>query len=215
MARSVKKGGKAGQGKGVVGGVGGDEPDQLIENGQIADRLGHALSNGESGMKCVPGLLKRCIRMGCWRERKIECLAFELVQFDRFIDFVAAPIPRGLGADLRTLKNLCRDDPEALDAIDRETEGKHGGDRSKSDNGRLDDATSHRGGNTKDYALRRLRKDRPELHAKVLSGDLSAHAAMLQAGFRRVPSLLDTVKRQWRKASAAERAEIRAWLDAQ
>lgn len=33
-------------------------------------------------------------------------------------------------------------------------------------------------------ALRRLRKDRPDLHAEVLNGRLSAHGAAVQAGFR-------------------------------
>ncbi|MGH3573737.1 MAG: hypothetical protein ACRDUW_18255 [Pseudonocardiaceae bacterium] len=37
---------------------------------------------------------------------------------------------------------------------------------------------------TKAQALRRLRKDAPELHAQVLAGNLTAHAAMIQAGYR-------------------------------
>lgn len=40
-------------------------------------------------------------------------------------------------------------------------------------------------GNTRSYALRRLRNEAPELHARVLNGDLSSHAAMLEAGFRK------------------------------
>jgi hypothetical protein len=32
--------------------------------------------------------------------------------------------------------------------------------------------------------LRRLRKDRPDLHARVLADELSAHAAAVEAGFR-------------------------------
>lgn len=39
-------------------------------------------------------------------------------------------------------------------------------------------------GNTSQAALRRLRKDRPDLHQRVLAGELSAHAAMVEAGFR-------------------------------
>ena len=37
-------------------------------------------------------------------------------------------------------------------------------------------------GNSQAAALRRLRKDAPELHAEVLAGNLSAHAAMVKAG---------------------------------
>lgn len=50
-------------------------------------------------------------------------------------------------------------------------------------------------GTSADAALRRLRKDRPDLHARVLDGELSAHAAMIEAGFRkpgksrRIPTL--------------------------
>lgn len=34
-------------------------------------------------------------------------------------------------------------------------------------------------------AIRRLRKDRPDIHARVLAGELSAHAGMREAGFRK------------------------------
>ncbi len=40
-------------------------------------------------------------------------------------------------------------------------------------------------GNTAAKALRRLRKERPDLHARVLAEELSPHAAMHEAGFRR------------------------------
>ena len=39
-------------------------------------------------------------------------------------------------------------------------------------------------GNTRAYALRRLRKSRPDLHQRVLAGEISPHAAMVAAGFR-------------------------------
>lgn len=39
-------------------------------------------------------------------------------------------------------------------------------------------------GTSQAAALRRLRKDKPKLHAKVIAGELSANAAMIQAGFR-------------------------------
>jgi hypothetical protein len=39
-------------------------------------------------------------------------------------------------------------------------------------------------GNSESAALRRLRKDRPDLHSQVLNGEVSAHAAAVEAGFR-------------------------------
>ena len=42
-----------------------------------------------------------------------------------------------------------------------------------------------RGGNNQEYTLRRLARDNPALLDKVESGELSANAAAIQAGFRR------------------------------
>lgn len=39
-------------------------------------------------------------------------------------------------------------------------------------------------GNSRQYALRRLRKKRPDIHARVLSGKLTPNHAMQLAGFR-------------------------------
>ena len=47
------------------------------------------------------------------------------------------------------------------------------------------------------YAIRRLRKDRPNIHARVLAGELTAHAGMIEAGFRK--------KRPSRRKSALEK----------
>jgi hypothetical protein len=78
------------------------------------------------------------------------------------------------GAELRTIKNLCRDDPEALDAIDRVTQGKQGARTDIVDNVH---EVERPAGNSRDAALRRLRKDRPDLHAQVLSGERKAGPA--------------------------------------
>jgi len=37
-------------------------------------------------------------------------------------------------------------------------------------------------GDSSEYALQKLRDDAPELHARVISGELSPHAAMIEAG---------------------------------
>jgi hypothetical protein len=40
-------------------------------------------------------------------------------------------------------------------------------------------------GNSAAAAMRRLRKDRPDLHARVLTGELTANGGMVEAGFRK------------------------------
>ena len=41
-------------------------------------------------------------------------------------------------------------------------------------------------GNSRAAFLRRLRKDRPDIHTRVLAGELSPFGGMVEAGFRRV-----------------------------
>jgi len=66
---------------------------------------------------------------------------------------------------------------EALDAMDRVTGNTHGGDR-KSEERKIkhDNITLEKEqGTSRSYALRKLRRDAPEVHARVLSGELSPH----------------------------------------
>jgi hypothetical protein len=71
---------------------------------------------------------------------------------------------------------------------------------------------THPTGNTAALAIRRLRKDRPDIHARVLAGELSAHAGMVEAGFRKKPpsrTALQKIFTLLDKLTPAERAEVR------
>ncbi len=77
----------------------------------------------------------------------------------------------------RTHKHLCQDDPGALDAIDRATQRE--AHRPVSNNNVITSSTEKTvQGNANTYALRKLRKDRPDLHERVISEEISPHAAM-------------------------------------
>jgi len=72
------------------------------------------------------------------------------------------------------------------------------------------DITMREGGTSASYALRRLAKDRPDLHAQCLAGAMTPHAAMLQAGWRKRPpsrkrTPLDWLRHYWLKASPEDR----------
>jgi hypothetical protein len=101
------------------------------------------------------------------------------------LSFVTTRFPQGLGTDLKTLKNLCRDYPKALDAIDRACKREPGGDqRSEQAKAIIVDninIESRPDGTSREAGLRRLRKDRPDLHEQVLEGKKSVHAACVEA----------------------------------
>ena len=81
----------------------------------------------------------------------------------------------GLVFVLLPLKRLCSDDPEAPDAIDRAMQGRQGERTDLLDN--IQEVAPAPTGTSRQAAIRRLRKDRPDLHAKVLKGEVSAHRA--------------------------------------
>ena len=60
--------------------------------------------------------------------------------------------------------------------------------------------------------LDRLARDYPVLHEEVKAGHLSVHRAGIQAGFVKVCSPLNLLKRDWGKASHEERESFLEWV---
>ncbi len=187
-------------------GVGGIE-GRLIENDQVCHCLYNCIRDGSHGLDLVPDYVKKVIREGCWRTRWVQVLR-QTVEFTRFEDYVAAQPPEGLGASLKTMKNLCQNDNEARNLIDQATAnppGRPSGETVNIVNG------SRPQGNSKDAAIRRLRKDRPDLLERVEAGEISAHAAAVEAGFRKLPTPIDLLKRSWAKASKQDKEAFMNW----
>jgi hypothetical protein len=159
--------------------------DKLREADAIVDSLGKAMQSGETGLRYVPALLIRVIDEGLWRKRVIAKTG-QVAEFETFLEFVITEPLEGLGADLGTLKSLCRDNKAALDAIDKVTAFPTGTNQySKGFDNVKSLGIEAPVGNSADYALRKLRADAPELHQRVIAGELSPHAAMKEAGFRK------------------------------
>ena len=161
-------------------------------NAALVEALGSALREGEHGLKTGPALLVRVLREESWRSFVTQ--RGDQVEHRRFEQFVTTPPLKGLGASMRLIKKLIdaiEDDVEriaAQDLLDRATQVRPGG-SSKIDlnvvNIHNEKDVGRGSGTSKEAGLRRLRKDRPDLHAEVLAGRLSTHAAMVTAGFRR------------------------------
>jgi hypothetical protein len=83
-------------------------------------------------------------------------------------------------------------------AQDMRPEGTHGGKRAK---GQGANSTLKRGSTSVASTVARLKRDRPDLAAKVVAGKMSANAAAVAAGFR-VPSI--TVPLERVKAAAGQ-----------
>lgn len=151
----------------------------LVRNGEVVEAIQSSIIHGKHYLNNMPELIKAALEGAMWRERVIPQTG-EVVKFDRFEQFVAAPPLSGLGVDIDMVKRICRDDTEALDLLDQAT--LHQGLRSDLHNNVMEVKVQ---GNSEEYALRRLRKHAPELHQKVIAGEMSPHAAMITAGFRK------------------------------
>lgn len=156
--------------------------NKLIEAYQLVTSVAKAMRYGGSILRDTPELVKSIIKNDYWKEFTVTQTG-ETVTFKTFEEFVSSPAPKGLAADIQTLKNICRDNVEALDAIDRVTKQKQGRPNKNIDN--INVSSTVPDGTSAASALRRLRKDRPDLHSAVLSGAKSPHAAMIEAGFRK------------------------------
>lgn len=157
-------------------------------NAALVEALGSALREGEHGLKTGPALLVRVLREESWRSFVTQ--RGDEVEHQRFEQFVTTPPLRGLGASMRLISKLVDSiDEEAVraearDLLDRAVQRPLGANQHAEglDNIQTLDAPS---GTSREAGLRRLRKDRPDLHAEVLAGRLSTHAAMVKAGFRK------------------------------
>lgn len=108
-------------------------------------------------------------------------------EFDRFADFIEHP--HGLHASVSQVRNLVRDDLQLASDLDAALAGEHGGDRRsgefKADNISLEKPENQsQHGTNRAYRLRRLERDAPDFHARVLAGELSVNRAMIEAGLQ-------------------------------
>lgn len=145
----------------------------LKERATIIDALGTSLSYGGQALDAVPELLCRVLEDEAWREFVTKL--GEHVEHVRFTEFVAAKPLAGLGASVEMLQRIVADNAKASRLLRKTLKGT---------NNISTKSRTTRHGTRRDYALERLKKDRPDLHAMVEAKKVSAHAAMIAAGFR-------------------------------
>jgi len=64
------------------------------------------------------------------------------------------------------------------------------------------------------YYKGRLASEFPAIFAEIRSGGLSVRAASAKAGLIRLPTRLDALKREWKKAARGEQREFVRWVKA-
>lgn len=154
----------------------------LRVRGSFVDALSSALDRGNHGLENVPGLLKRVLEDGSWRE--FETARGERVTHDRFDSFVASPPLHGLGASVDLIDRIVgTGDPDLLRLLRDAKKGKPGRPRQNQVIG--GDSPRIHGGMDTDQAADRLARDAPGEYESVKRGEKTVHAAAIAAGIRR------------------------------
>ena len=164
----------------------------LVDNGAVIAALGSAVAHGSENVAQIPALLVQIVDDDRWRHF-ITKLGEE-VTYTRFEDFAATPPTAGLGIKVEVLARLVQDDPAAVGALERATKNPDGapiGNKNAAkEKTTVDNINSclerheRPTGTSEAATVRRLRKDRPDLHAQYLANEISANAAAILAGFR-------------------------------
>lgn len=150
----------------------------MLPDEEILDGLQRALGDGGSKLyKVVPGYIRRVIEGRLWELRQDKNGA----PFKSFEAFVTHRLWQGLESTIEDMLSYCRREPEVQTLIRAEVEAvpAHG----EVGRGRGSNTISNdeRGAT---YALRRLKRDNPDLAEQVVKGEISAHRAAVMAGFR-------------------------------
>lgn len=179
---------------------------RLIRNSDLCQSLDKSLRQGEMGIGSTCDLIKAVIREKAWTRRKIR--TGELITLSSLRELITKPPLEGYGEKIEDVERMIANDPEALADFREAVKGEPG--RPKADeetpyNVRDLQVTC---GNGKAYTLSRLKRETPELFAAVVRGELSANAAAVKAGWRKVKTPLERLFVEWKKASQEERAEF-------
>jgi hypothetical protein len=205
----------------------------LMARWDVVAATQHALRYGGQSLRNVPGLLKLVIREDMWHEYLTP--RGETMHFTSFHDFITSPwgldttlsmLQRICAEDLDVLDlvdqvttkprgnatgvNQYTQNPQPLTPepqaqLSLEEHKDEGGNHY---NVMISSEQETYQGNGRAYALRRLRdphKGRPDIHARVLAGELSPHQGMLEAGFRHQPTPIDSLYKSWRKVASEDR----------
>ena len=180
-----------------------------IENQQLCSSTEQAIRHGIGRLDNVPGMIKRIIETGAWKLRKIE--SGEVVDAEAegmtFREFITGKPFRGWGESPAKIEAIIRDDAEVLAMWREAMKLPHANQHTRSSDNITE--AERVTGTSRSYTLSRLQRVRPDLFKRVTQGELSANAAAIQAGFRKVKSPAEQAIAWLKKCSHAELLEVR------
>ncbi|WP_141926209.1 hypothetical protein [Haloactinospora alba] len=148
-----------------------------------------SLTHGSQRLQNFIDALRRLLHEDAWKSYTHPNGTHH--EFTRFADFLEHP--HGLYANIERVQNLVRDDPQLASDLESALSEKKGGEQNSEDadnygvmfeNSIEESSESGKQGNRRAYRLRRLERDAPNYHARVLAGEISVNRAMIESGLQ-------------------------------
>ena len=155
--------------------------------GMVVEDLWRVVEGATGNLGSVPGLVKKIIEKEVWRRREYR---HKIYEHTSFLSFITTKPLSGCGWPPEKVEALIKDDPVVLPMWRQAITGaKH----VHADADIISIKPKH--GTSRGYTLARLKRERPDLYERVVGKELSAHAAALEAGFRKNPTPFQIVMR--------------------
>jgi len=173
-----------------------------IEKAQLAKTTIQCFTGLVGDLSSFPGLLRKVIEVRAWESRLHNGRLYELPSLRELV--TRKPL-EGWGQNPAKIEALLKDSPDVLAMWREEMKEKTHDRGNQHTGGKSDNVNLAKKGNSKAYTVSRLKRESPELFAQVVAGELSANAAAIKAGWRKVKSPLEHLSLWWSKASEEER----------
>lgn len=180
--------------------------NELVGNHHLVEALWSAVNAGSGSLANVAPLVKRVLETEAWRRREIPQLG-RVVEFDQFLDFVKTAPLEGCGWPPEKVEVLIKDDPAVLTMWRRATTAPA---HAHHDNNNMIIRPVQ--GTSLAYTLDRLSREKPDLYAEVVAGNMSANAAATKAGWRKKLTPFEQILKLLPKLTTEEREELRKKL---
>jgi hypothetical protein len=174
------------------------------------------IDGGAQLFDIAPLAIKNIIEERQWVGRKDQ----NGKQFESFEEFVKHIRWQGLGSSIEELLTFCRKHPDVQRLLRMEMGelgdpqggapiGNQNAAKNNIDNVNVVSRTKQvKGGDDPTYIMKRLKRDRPDLAIKVMDGELSAHAAGIEAGFIKPDLPLEKIRKLLPKLTHDEIIEL-------
>ncbi|MFI6498930.1 hypothetical protein [Nonomuraea typhae] len=148
----------------------------MKDHGQVVAELTADIRAARPAMTRVAAGVRELLETGAWQE--FTGPGGELVEHGDLMEFVTADPPRGLGITPGLMRALVAEDLDTAARLDQALLAAPAPPPAPPEEQEEEPPARET------PALRRLREDAPALHSRVVAGEMSTNAAMVQAGFR-------------------------------